>query len=155
VPPPYSIDSSIWIRIWQNHPPDIFKGLWAQIDAAIAAGHIRSAEEVMHELEKGTDLLAAFLKQRPGLFAPLNDGLQAAVTEVNAACDDLADEDGERNRADPFVVALGRMLNGTVVTGEHPRKDANGRRKIPDACVALNVPCHDWFTFLRDVKWEL
>lgn len=62
-----------------------------------------------------TDELAEFLKQRDGLFAPLDEALQAAVTEVQNECDDLTDEEGERNRADPFVVALGRMLNGTVV----------------------------------------
>lgn len=155
MPPPYSIDTSIWITIWQNHPPDIFTGLWAQIDAAIAAGHLRSCEEVLYEVEKGTDDLGKFLKQRAGLFAPLDEALQAAVGEVNAACDDLADDDGERNRADPFVVALARVLNGTVVTGEKARKDANGRRKVPDACAALQVPCQDWFTFLREVKWKL
>jgi predicted nucleic acid-binding protein len=155
VPPPYVIDTSIWIRIWQNHPPDIFVNLWAQLDGAIAAGNICCPEEVAHELERGTDELAQFLRQRAGLFAPLDDALQAAVTEVQTACDDLADDEGERNRADPFVVALGRMRNGTVVTGEHPRRDPKGRRKIPDACAELHVPCQNWFDFLREVGWQL
>lgn len=155
MPPPYVLDTSIWIRIWQNHPPDIFVGLWAQLDASIAAGHIRCPEEVLHELERGTDDLADLLRQRAGLVAPLDEALQAAVAHVQTECGDLADEDGERNRADPFVVALGQMLNGTVVTGERPRRDANARRKIPDACAHLHVPWQNWFPFLKAVGWQL
>lgn len=152
--PPYVIDSSIWIRIWRNHPPDIFVTFWQQLDASIAAGHVRSPEEVLHELERGTDELAAFLEQRPGLFAPLDQALMMSVADVQNQCP-LADTDGERNRADPFVVALARVLNGTVVTGEQPRRDPNGRHKIPDACNHFGVPWRDWFGFLREVGWQL
>lgn len=155
MPPPYVLDTSIWIRIWHNHPPGIFVHFWQQLDASIVAGHIRCPEEVMHELERGTDDLAEFLSQREGLFAPLDRALQAAVTHVQDECDDLADQEGERNRADPFVVALGQMLNGTVVTGERPRRDPNGRRKIPDACDHLHVPWRGWFDFLKEVGWQL
>ena len=114
--PPYVIDTSIWIRIWRNYPPDIFVNFWQQLDASIATAQVRSPEDVLHELERGTDDIAEFLSRRDGLFAPLDEALIAAITEVQAACDDLADQDGERNRADPFVVGLGKLLNGTVVT---------------------------------------
>jgi hypothetical protein len=153
--PPYVIDTSIWIRIWRNYPPDIFVNFWQQLDASVAAVQVRSPEEVLHELERGTDEIAEFLSQRDGLFAPLDEALIAAVTEVQAECDDLADQEGERNRADPFVVALGKALNGTVVTDEQPRRDRNARRKIPDACDHLHVPWRNWFDFLREVGWQL
>ncbi len=58
--PPYIIDTNVWIRIWHNHPPDIYVNVWQRIDAAIADGTIRSPEEVRQELERGTDNLAAF-----------------------------------------------------------------------------------------------
>ena len=153
--PPYVIDTSIWIRIWRNHPPDIFVNFWQQLDASIAAMQVRSPEEVRHELERGTDDIAEFLLQRDGVFAPLDEALIAAVMEVQAQCDDLADQEGERNRADPFVVGLGMVLNGTVVTDERPRRDPNARRKIPDACDHLHVPWRNWFDFLREVGWQL
>jgi hypothetical protein len=153
--PPYVIDTSIWIRIWRNHPPDIFVNLWQQLDASIAAIQVRSPEEVLHELERGTDDIAESLRQRHGLFAPLDEALISAVTEVQAECDDLADQEGERNRADPFVVGLGKVLNSTVVTDERPRRDPNARRRIPDACDHLHVPWRNWFDFLREVGWQL
>jgi len=116
---------------------------------------VRSPEEVLHELERGTDDIADSLRQRHGLFAPLDEALISAVTEVQAECDDLADQEGERNRADPFVVGLGKVLNGTVVTEERPRRDPNARRRIPDACDHMYVPWRNWFDFLREVGWQL
>ncbi len=155
MPPPYVIDSSIWIRMWRHHPPDIFKNLWQQLNASIAAGHVRSPEEVLHELEQGTDALAETLKQRGDLFEPLDAPLMAAVGQIVAQCQGFADEDGERHRADPFVVALGQLRNGTVVTGERPRKDPHGRPRIPDACGQFGITWLDWFGFLRAIGWQL
>src|SRR5437773_1915159 len=106
--PLYVVDASIFIRIWRHHPPDIFKRLWQHLDGAIAAGDIRSPEEVLHELEQGTDDLADTLAGRAGLFIPLDDGLARATEAVQAACP-LTDPAGERSRGDPFVVALAQV----------------------------------------------
>ncbi len=102
--------------------------------------------------------MARRLRRRPrsgsakaGVFVPLDDGLQAEVAVVMAACPDLADEENDRSVSDPFVVALAKHTNGTVVTGEKPRKSPNGRRKIPDACAELHVPCLNWFDFLTEI----
>lgn len=154
MPPPYAVDTSIWIDIWRHYPPDIFASLWEQLRAAISDGHIVSPEEVLHELRRGTDGLAELLEAEDGLFIPLEDDIQAGVTIVMAKCPDLSDEEGERNRADPFVVALGLMRVATVVTAERPRR-GTARRRIPDACTELTVPCLDWFGFLRDIGWRL
>ena len=70
-------------------------------------------------------------------------------------CPGLIDGDAERNRADPFVVALARLRNGIVVTKERPRRGSTGRLKIPDACAELDIPCLDWFEFLRGIGWRL
>ena len=153
--PPYVIDTSIWIRLWQNHPPDIFVHLWDQLDASIAAGDVISPEEVLRELERGSDELAESLAGRAGLFASLDEALMAAATDVLAALPDLVDENSERNRADPFVVALARLRGGAVVTDERPRRGPTGRPRIPDACAQFGIECLDWFSFLRAIGWRL
>lgn len=85
--PGYVLDTSIWIRVGDNHPPDIFVSLWEQFDAAIASRDVRSPEEVLHELERGAgDDLAATLRARAGLFAALDEPLQRAVAEIVARC---------------------------------------------------------------------
>jgi len=152
--PLYVVDASIWIRIGRNHPPDIFKRLWQQLDQAIADGHVRSPEEVLHELEQGTDDLAEMLDARDGLFLPLDDPLARATEAVQAACP-LTDPTGERSRGDPFVVACAQLNGGTVVSGEGHRKSPTAPMKIPDACDHLGIPHLDWFGFLRDTHWDL
>ncbi len=143
------------MRIGRNHPPDIFVTLWQRLDAAIVAGDLVSPEEVLHELERGTDDLAEILGARDGLFLPLDAAQMAALAEVMGACRGIADEEGERNRADPFVVALARVRRGTVVTGERPRRDLAAAYKIPDACTQFGIPYLDWFGFLRQAGWQL
>jgi hypothetical protein len=153
--PLYIIDTSIWIRLWQNHPPDIFRNLWQQIDGSITAGQILSPEEVLHELERGMDDLAERMRARDGLFAPLDQALQDAVRRVIIRCPGLADENAERNRADPFVVALAELSECAVVTMEKPRRTPNARPKIPDACWMMGIPCIDWFGYLRASGYQL
>lgn len=155
MPPPYSVDSSIWIHLWRHHPPDIFVSLWDQLRSSIAAGHIWSSDEVLHELQKGDDDLADTLKAMDGLFLTLDEEVQAAVSVVLSSCSDLADPEGERNRADPFVIAVGMVRTAIIVTGERPRKTPERRRKIPDVCDALHLPWLDWFAFLKDIGWRL
>lgn len=137
--PLYVVDASILIRIGRHHPPDIFKRLWQQLDQAIADGEIRSPEEVLHELEEGTDDLAELLEARDGLFLPLDDALARATEAVQAECP-LTDPAGERSRGDPFVVACAQLNGGTVVSGERPRKAPTAPMKIPDACDHLRIP---------------
>ena len=155
MPPPYVVDASIWIRIGRNHPPDIFVSLWERLDASIAAGDLISPDEVLQELERGTDDLAETLSTRGGLFLSLDEAQMTAVAEVMQACPGIVDEEAERGRADPFVVALARVRHGTVVTDERPRRVSTAPFKIPDACAHFGIPCLDWFAFLREVGWQL
>ncbi len=149
------VDTSIWIYVGRHHPPDIFLSLWQRLDDAIAAGDLVSPDEVLQELERGEDALAATLGSRQGLFVPLDDAQMGAVAGVIRACRGLVNEEAERGRADPFVVALARVRHGTLVTGERPRRGATAPFKIPDACVHYSIPCLDWFAFLREVGWQL
>lgn len=151
----YVIDANVWIRIWRNHPPDIWRAFWGQLDATIAGGTIRSPEEVREELAKGTDGLVETLRVRNGLFAPLDDQLMDSMAEVMARCPSLTDISGERNRADPFVIALARRDGGKVVSDERPKKPTETRLRIPDGCQEFGVPCLKWFDFLREIGWTL
>ena len=152
---PYVIDTSIWIHLARHYPPDIFRSVWQGLDSAIAAGTVISTAEVLRELELGDDGLAASLVTRSGLFVPLDDAQVTAATEVVRACPGLVDEEAERGRADPFVVALARVRAGTVVTGERPRRASSAPFRIPDACAHYGLACLDWFGFLREVGWAL
>jgi len=151
----YIFDANIWIHLGRHHPQDIFVTLWQRIDAAIRNGEVCSPDEVCQELAQGTDGLAEELRRHDGLFVPLTNDLQAAVGNVMSQCPTLADLESERNRADPFVVALANLQNGVVVTNEKPRRANNGPMKVPDACAHFGLRQVDWFGFLREKNWRL
>jgi hypothetical protein len=151
----YVFDTSVWIDLFRGYPPDLFPGLWARIDAAIASGQLVSPHEVLVELDNGNDAIAPILKAKAGLFAPLDTALQAEVTSVLARCPTLVDAGATRDKADPYVVALAVLRSATVVTGEKPAKPNAARMKIPDACAASGVTALDLFAFLRAEGWRL
>ena len=99
--------------------------------------------------------MVAYLGARSGLFVPLDEAQMTAVAEVVRACPGLVDEEAERGRADPFVVALARVRGGTVVTRERPRRASSAPFRIPDACAHFGLACLDWFGLLREVGWQL
>lgn len=152
---PYVFDTSVWIQIARTHPPDIYRRFWAQLDAAIDGGDVRSPHEVIEEVARGIDGFDRTLRQRAALFVALDQQLQMAVEEVMTRCPGLYDGVGERDRGDPFVVAVGHLLGGTVVTRERPRRAPTSPMKIPDACNQMGVRCLDWFDFLREIRWDL
>ena len=151
----YVFDANVWIDLGRHQPPDIYVNLWTQIDASIANGTICSPEEVLVELSAGTDGLDEKLKQREGLFVPLDEDCQHAVQEITDNCDGFVDPESDRDRGDPFVVALARVRGGTVVTKERPRRGPTGRPRIPDACDQFQVPWLHWFNFLKIIGWRL
>ena len=153
--PLYVFDTSVWINIRRACPPDIFVTLWAAIASAIAAGTIRCPDVVQSEVERNSrDGLDVLLKGYSGLFVPLDVQLQAALRTVLVHGADLIDPSGQSDRADPYLIALAYLHGGTVVTQEVPRKGTTGRKKIPDVCADVSVPCLDWDSFLREVGWQ-
>ena len=110
---------------------------------------------MLHELEQGEDDLSERLALRNGLFVPLTGEVQTAVAYVMGQCPSLTDPESDRNRADPFVVALGSCQQGVVVTDERARKPGSPRMRIPDACNHLGLSHTNWFGFLRARGWRL
>jgi len=51
----------------------------------------------------------------------------------------LVNTQKNRHQADPFVIALAKIENGIVVSGEWPSRNLE-RPKVPDVCNALGVP---------------
>ena len=151
----YIFDASIWIHINRYHPPDIFTSLWSRLLESVSSGHLLSPDEVLHELEKGVDDLAERLKRIDRLFVALEEEVQFAVSRVMKECPGLCDVEADRNRADPFVIALAMVRSGTVVSAEGRRRSNVARPRIPDACERVGVAHIDWFGFLRAQEWKV
>lgn len=150
----YSIDTSALLDGWRRHySPDVFPGVWEGLDELIENGSLRATEEVLTELERKDDDVYAWARQRPDLFVAIDDRIQIAVGDILSTHERLLDTRANRSAADPFVIALARIEQCTVVTGERATGSAN-RPHIPDVCRDLGIPAIPLLQLLRAEGWR-
>lgn len=150
----YSFDTSSILNGRRDlFPPGTFPTLWTNIEEMISAGSIRCTDLVLDELGmREGDAIHQWAKAQSGLFLPLTEDLQLAVKTVLAQHPRLIGVGSGRSGADPFIIALAMVHNGTVVSEEI----ASGRiekPKIPDVCDALGVPQVSLVRFLQEQEW--
>lgn len=150
----YSADSDIFIESWQrDFPPDVLPGFWDKVDELIADEHLRASEEVIREIERKDDDLAAWIKDRPNLSVPIDDLVQDAVTEILGTHPRLLDTRKNRSGGDPWVIALAKVNKCTVLTKERATGSAR-RPHIPDACAAYGIRCINVLDLMRERGWQ-
>ncbi len=148
----YSFDTSAFIESWNRwYAPDIFKSLWKFITDQIENDIIIASIVVREELERQHDKLLEYVKKFSNLFKnPIEEEHDTIRLIVNNPNYEHWGR-GVSHKADPFVIALGRVCNICVVTFEDPTK--NG--KIPAACREYNVDCCDFPEFLRRESFSI
>lgn len=150
---PYSIDTSGLLDGWARwYPSDVFPSFWGQIEDAIARGVIVATDDVREELERKADDLWEWAKAQPALFIPMDAAVQQSAREILARFPKLVDERAGRSMADPFVIALARVRNLTVITGE--KGGTPDRPKIPNVCAHYGIPCLDLVRMIRELGWK-
>jgi hypothetical protein len=137
--------------------PDIFKALWLQLDALVAANEVISTREVRTELEaSGLDHVLKWAKKNSGIFTTPTAaetqfvGKIFAIPHFQALIGQKAQQRGTPV-ADPFVIACAKVHGGTVVSQEKFKPNA---AKIPNVCAHFNIPCMDLETFMRAQNWS-
>lgn len=149
----YSFDSGTIINGRRDiFIPTTFAAVWTRIEGMIGTGQVRAVDEVKREVTKKDDDAAKWAKAQRGLYVPLTTDIQLATKAVLAAHPRLLGTGGgPRNGADPFVIALAMVHDGTVVTQETPRN--LNKPRIPDVCDAMGVR---WLTlpqFVAEQGW--
>ena len=137
--------------------PDIFKTLWIQLDALVAAGEVFSTREVRAELENsGLEHVLKWAKSSGGFFRTPTAletqfvGQIFAVPHFQSLIGIKAQQRGTPV-ADPFVIASAKINQGTVVTQEKLKPNA---AKIPNVCAHFNIACIDLERFMRHQGWS-
>lgn len=149
----YSFDTSAILNGRRDlFRPTVFHTLWAHIEDAITAGLIRSVDEVQREIARRDDDTRQWADAQSGLFVPLDLPIQQSATQVLNLHPRLIGQGGRRSAADPFVIALAIVNNGTVVTDEHATGNMN-RPHIPDVCGDLGVPCLNLMEYIEAQGW--
>lgn len=115
----YSFDTSAILNGRRDlFRPAVFRSLWARVEDVISAGQIRSVDEVQRELARRDDDAKQWADAQTDLFCPLDEQIQQAVRRILRLYPNMVRQGGRRSAADPFVIALAMVNNGTVVTQE-------------------------------------
>lgn len=138
----YSFDTSALIDgIERFYPIDHFPGLWEKIDELIADGRLKVSEEAWKESVAADAALKSWcLDAAAGRdhCVHATDAAVAAVAGAIVAAHPTWTKQGKKNGADPFVIAVGEVCQGVVISGEIGGGPANP--KIPYVCNQRGVP---------------
>lgn len=156
-PPLYSADTSALLDgLERYYVESSFPGVWEKVDELIAAGRLFISEEVYEEAKKRTGVVKAWCdRDTTGkLIIPTDGAVTREVKAILAETPRLVMALKDRNRADPFVIALAKIRGATVVTGEGD--DGNEKHpKIPHVCAKRGVDSTTFTKLIRDEGWVL
>jgi hypothetical protein len=111
----FVFDTSAYINGWRDHyPPTTFPSVWSLIEAAFDDLRVISPREVYNELTQKDDDVSAWAKDRITGFVEATADVQH---EAGAIYGTLPNP-GDRDAADPWVIAEARVRGLTVVTYE-------------------------------------
>ncbi len=151
----YSFDTSAIVNTWRRYyPPDIFPTLWQNLHDLIDSGAAVATQAALWELEQKDDEIYEWAKLHSGMFVPIDEMIQSHVRDVMSQFPRLVDNRSNRSGADPFVIALARLHDLTVVTYEERTSSAR-RPKIPDVCDEMNLKCINIVQLIRDQGWAI
>ena len=147
----YGIDTSGLIDGWDYYPPKVFPCLWDRIDGIVDSGILVASEEVFHELQRKQDELAECARQRKKMFIPVDEAIQAAVTDIMSTHGALVNIKTGGSAADPWVIAVAQVRGLTVVSGEIWRLP---KLTIPSVCAAKGVPHLNFLNMIIELGWR-
>lgn len=152
---PYSLDTSAFLDAWTRYyPVDVFPTIWGQMDRAARDGTLFASDEVLRELGKKDDGAHDWMKARPEMVLRLNAEIEAYVREIMDRYPRLVDSKKGRSGGDPFVIAVARANDLTIITGENATRKIEAPR-IPDVCEDMGIRWIRMLDFFREQKWAL
>ena len=154
----YSVDTSA-LMDWQArfYPTDVFPGLKKQIEKLIKDRRFQAVALVKDEINSvGTPGMKSWAASQSGLFVPVDTEIQAVAKDIQSQYPDLVDVKNLHEQADPYVIALAKQQNWTVVSQETSVDEKRNPRKqhyIPDVCRDLGIPCINLLGLMRKEGW--
>lgn len=147
----YSVDTSAMIDgLERYYPPDVFPAVWVKVDELVDAGRFLISEEVYKEACVKDVVTKAWCEEREEKIVVSTDNeIAKEVGRITSSYyPQMAATGRGRDRADPFVVAVGAHRRLVVVTGE-VNTGSNTRPKIPYVCQQESVLCISFLAMLR------
>lgn len=158
----YLLDANIFIQSNRAHYGlDIAPGFWDWIDAGHRGQVLLSIGPVGSEIAVGNDNLTTWAASRKNIFAPMDPACMTSLGLVSnwvvraPVGFTIAAQSVFLASADYQLIAYAHAHGHTVVTYERGEPNSKKRVKIPDACLAVGVPCIDPFTMMRSESVRL
>jgi hypothetical protein len=150
----YSFDTSSFIELNHQYPQDIFPSAWEWVSNHIESGDIVATIYVYDEVKPIQDEIYEFLKERSGKVFQSSDFEQDEIVKdiVNNLFEGWVKESSTDNNADPFVIALAKKFNLTVVSEEKLNPD---KISIPVVCIRLGVEHCNLLDFMRETGFKV
>jgi hypothetical protein len=149
----YVIDTSALLDGWVRHyPPDVFPSLWSHLENMIQSGELLAPDEVLSELSQKDDAVYQWAKTKAVMFVRLDENIQRATQEILNEFPRLVGAMKDRNRADPFVIALAKVKEAIVVTGEKSI-GTRERPRIPIVCDHFGIGHRTMLELIREKGW--
>ncbi|MFH1742962.1 MAG: DUF4411 family protein [bacterium] len=150
----YSIDTSSILHAWRrSYPPNSFPSLWQNIEELINRGDLIATEAVLFELEPKDDEVYKWAKSRIQMFVSIDERIQEFVAEIMRDYPNLVDYRRMRSAADPFVIALAKIENCSVVTNENVSVNPE-KPKIPNVCRAMGILSISFLELISEQAWK-
>lgn len=141
----YVFDTSSLFNVSDiNHSEDV----WELIIRLVNEGRIKTVAYVMEELERVKQEAYLRLKElSKELVVNISSQLYEEAGRITYQYRNMSRPRCTFNIADPWVVALAKISNGTVVTDEN-----NKRRRMPKVCNRENIPFLNLEKFIQSEK---
>lgn len=136
------------------YPQEAFPALWTNVDSLIKDGRFFLSEEVWEEAQARDAVVKAWCHSRlDPLVVPTTATIAQEVQTILAEHERLTMNMKGRNRADPFVIAVAKLSQAVVVTGEGS-DGTDVRPKIPYVCQRLGIECVRLIDLIRLEGWR-
>jgi len=152
----YLLDSNIFIEAKNRYYAfDLAPVFWTWLDE-LCLEQTRTISLVKDELIDGDDELAEWMNERksePWILEVDDAATQQVFAQVADAVNNGSYKQAAKthflSKADPWLVAKGKVLEATVVTHERPNPFTGKKVPLPNICENFGVNYMDTFDFLR------
>jgi len=139
----YVIDSSALIDLNDLYPQSFFEDVWSKLTNLTQINRMISSKEVFKEIEKKDDDLLSWCKTNPRMFVGHNAEHLKIVGEIMGKYPQLVKYDTLHPVADPFVIAVAKVLKDQSLDSSIPvvvaHESRNSPVKIPAICTDYDI----------------
>lgn len=151
----YSIDTSAMIDgLERYYPLANFPALWERVDDLIKAGRLHVSEEAWTEAISVDSVVKDWCTEagasRDACVVPTDSAVASVAGAIVSAFPKWAQQ-GRRNNADPFVIAVAECHGYQVISGE--TNGGPGRPKIPYVCLQRGILHGRFVDVVRNEGW--